>query len=44
MLEQQSLFLSIGDSAESSLIRQSLQLSSLMSDMSAFKVWQGERG
>jgi hypothetical protein len=38
MLEQQSLFVSIGMSEEASKVRTSLQLNGLVSDMSAFKV------
>jgi hypothetical protein len=38
-MQQQSLFVALGGSAESSRIRQTLQLASLVSDMSAFKVW-----
>lgn len=36
-MQQQSLFVALGGSAESSRIRQTLQLASLVSDMSAFK-------
>jgi hypothetical protein len=36
-LQQQSLFVALGGSAESSRIRQSLQVASLRSDMAAFK-------